>query len=100
MPHGIDFSFEICCRINPPCGILHISLSCCRALDADSRVPELKKRVEAFAGGFQMPGFDVKSIDHSTPGKGIANGIGDHDMKKLETDDQDHSNMAINPTPN
>ena len=72
----------------------------CRALDADSRVPELKKRVETFAGGFQMPGFDVKAIDHTTPDKGIANGIGDHPMEKLETDNKDHSIPALNPVPN
>ena len=66
-----------------------------RALDIDPRVPELKKKVESFAGGFQMPGFDVKAIDHKVgQANGFANGHPD-----IETDGQDHSNPVLNPVP-
>ena len=71
---------------------------CChnRALDTDARVPELKKKVESFAGGFQMPGFDVKSIDHKV---GQANGFANGHSPDIETDGQDHSNPVLNPVP-
>ena len=70
---------------------------CYRALDSDSRVPELKKKVEAFASGFEMPGFDVKSIDHKIgQANGFANG---HHSADIETDGQDHANPVLNPVP-
>ena len=68
----------------------------CRALDTDPRVPELKKKVESFAGGFQMPGFDVKSIDHKV---GQANGFANGHHPEIQTDGQDHSNPVLNPVP-
>ena len=36
-----------------------------RALESGSEITELRSRVEAFAGSFAMPGFDVTAIDHS-----------------------------------
>lgn len=68
----------------------------CRALDSDSRVPELKKRVEGFAGGFEMPGFDVKAIDHKVA---QANGYANGHHPELETDGKDHANPVLNPVP-
>ena len=69
---------------------------CCRALDVDPRVPELKKKVEEFAGSFEMPGFDVKAIDHKVA---QANGFANGHHPELETDGQDHANPVLNPVP-
>ena len=69
---------------------------CCRALDVDPRVPELKKKVEDFAGSFEMPGFDVKSIDHKAAHANQTNGFANG---HLETDGKDHSNPVLNPVP-
>ena len=47
----------------------------CRALESGSEITELRSRVEAFAGSFAMPGFDVTAIDHSiASANGAANG--------------------------
>lgn len=67
-----------------------------KALDVDPRVPELKKKVEEFAGIFEMPGFDVKAIDHKVA---QANGFANGHHPELETDGQDHANPVLNPVP-
>lgn len=36
---------------------------CCRGIEADPRLPEIKRKVEAFASSFPMPGF---AVGHST----------------------------------
>ena len=41
-------------------------MAACSALEDGSEITELRSRVEAFAGAFAMPGFDVTTIDHST----------------------------------
>jgi len=56
----------------------------------------LKKKVEEFAGSFEMPGFDVKAIDHKAA---QANGFANGHHPELETDGQDHANPVLNPVP-
>ncbi len=41
----------------------------CRALESSQELVELRKRVEQFAGGFAMPGFDVTVLDQAANGK-------------------------------
>lgn len=41
-----------------------------KALASSPEVTELRKQVEAFAGGFAMPGFDVSKLEQSATGKG------------------------------
>ena len=69
-----------------------------RALDSDPRVPELKKKVEDFAGSFEMPGFDVKSIDHKAVKQNQTNGFSNGHLESNGTS-QDHAIPALNPVP-
>lgn len=34
----------------------------CRGLESNERMSKLRREVESFAGGFEMPGFDVRTI--------------------------------------
>ncbi len=38
-----------------------------RGLENNSELTSLRKRVEEFAGGFAMPGFDVAAIQQTAP---------------------------------
>lgn len=40
----------------------------CRGLENNAELADLRKRVEEFAGGFAMPGFDVTAIQQSANG--------------------------------